>query len=294
MFSGFHRLKDMGIMGINSRNLDFIAPHNKRQYYRLVDDKVITKKTAIEAGIPVPELFATIEYQEQLKRLGDILAQRSCNQFVIKPAKGSGGGGIMVIKGRTAAGYLRANGQVITLPEIQYHISNILGGLYALGGARDVAIIEQCIENIDLFDTLAFQGVPDIRLVIYKNTPVMAMLRLPTLASGGRANLHSGGIGVGLSMDQGMTTNAILHNQYITHHGDTDAPLLGHIMPDWDQVLDIGVKAAHMAKLGYVGVDIVLDKHHGPMLLEINARPGISIQIANRQGLKARISSMGL
>ncbi|HCQ70552.1 MAG TPA: alpha-L-glutamate ligase-like protein, partial [Rhodospirillaceae bacterium] len=79
-----------------------------------------------------------------------------------------------------------------------------------------------------------------------------------------------------------------------THHGDTDAPLLGHIMPDWDQVLDIGVKAAHMAKLGYVGVDIVLDKHHGPMLLEINARPGISIQIANRQGLKARISSMGL
>jgi predicted ATP-grasp superfamily ATP-dependent carboligase len=41
--------------------------------------------------------------------------------------------------------------------------------------------------------------------------------------------------------------------------------------------------------LGYLGVDIVLDRDKGPMLLELNARPGISIQNANRFGLRDRL-----
>jgi hypothetical protein len=40
-----------------------------------------------------------------------------------------------------------------------------------------------------------------------------------------------------------------------------------------------------MTGLGYIGVDVVLDANHGPLLLELNARPGLAIQIANFQGL---------
>jgi D-alanine-D-alanine ligase-like ATP-grasp enzyme len=44
-----------------------------------------------------------------------------------------------------------------------------------------------------------------------------------------------------------------------------------------------------MTKLGYLGVDIVLDRDKGPLLLELNARPGLSIQIANGAGLVPRL-----
>ena len=43
--------------------------------------------------------------------------------------------------------------------------------------------------------------------------------------------------------------------------------------------------ARDLAPLGYLGVDIVLDRELGPMMLELNARPGLAIQIANNQGL---------
>ena len=44
--------------------------------------------------------------------------------------------------------------------------------------------------------------------------------------------------------------------------------------------------------MGYLGVDIVLDRKQGPMLLEANARPGLAIQIANGQGLIPRFEAV--
>lgn len=40
--------------------------------------------------------------------------------------------------------------------------------------------------------------------------------------------------------------------------------------------------------LGYIGVDMVLDEEKGPLILELNARPGLNIQIANDCGLTLR------
>lgn len=45
-------------------------------------------------------------------------------------------------------------------------------------------------------------------------------------------------------------------------------------------------------EFGYLGVDIVLDQEKGRLLLEINARPGISIQIANQAGLLPRLDAI--
>jgi hypothetical protein len=44
-----------------------------------------------------------------------------------------------------------------------------------------------------------------------------------------------------------------------------------------------------MTGLGYMGTDMVLDKEEGPMVLELNARPGLAIQIANGAGLLPRL-----
>ena len=36
----------------------------------------------------------------------------------------------------------------------------------------------------------------------------------------------------------------------------------------------------------------MLDKTHGPMMLELNARPGLAIQIANGKGLIGRLQKI--
>ena len=59
------------------------------------------------------------------------------------------------------------------------------------------------------------EGVPDVRIVVYRGVPVMAMTRLPTLRSGGRANLHQGAVAAGIDLESGLTTHAILHSQPI-------------------------------------------------------------------------------
>jgi glutathione synthase/RimK-type ligase-like ATP-grasp enzyme len=44
-----------------------------------------------------------------------------------------------------------------------------------------------------------------------------------------------------------------------------------------------------LSGLGYVGVDFVLDRNQGPLILELNARPGLAIQMANGNGLHHRL-----
>lgn len=286
MFGGY--LKKLGILGMNSRNLDYIFAANPRREYQWVDDKLKTKQLCLENNIPTPELYATMHYQDQTKKLESYLEGR--DDFVIKPAQGSGGGGIMVFDGRADGGYLKTGGQFVSLDTIEYHLSNILGGLYSLGGLGDHVIIEKRVRNIDLFEQMAYRGVPDIRLVVYKGVPAMAMLRLPTRASGGRANLHVGGIGVGLCLRTGRSlAQGVVHNRLTDTHVDTNFTLADIAIPEWDKILWMATQAGNMIKLGYIGVDIVMDKTHGPMLLEMNARPGISIQVANQEGLKRRL-----
>lgn len=284
----FFDLGSAGILGINARNLDYVMPCNARRFYKNVDDKFRTKQLAQDAGIPTPQLYELIETQNQLNDLSALLAPY--DEFVIKPAKGSGGGGILVIKGRKGNDYIKASGDVINATDLRYYISNILGGLYTLGGHADKAIIERRIQNPPLMDSLSYKGVPDIRLVIYKGVPAMGMLRLPTSQSDGKANLHAGGVGVGLCLRSGTTTHAIMNNMPITHHPDSDAPLADITLPNWDQILTMAIKAADMTQLNYIGVDIVLDKQLGPQLLEVNARPGIAIQTANKTGLRTQLS----
>ncbi|MRR31196.1 alpha-L-glutamate ligase-like protein, partial [bacterium] len=47
-----------------------------------------------------------------------------------------------------------------------------------------------------------------------------------------------------------------------------------------------------MTGLGYLGVDLVIDRDRGPLLLELNARPGLAIQLANRHGLRTRLDQV--
>lgn len=287
MIGWFRRLREAGILGMNERNAEFIMRYNQRRNYPLVDDKLITKRRAQEAGIRVPRLYGVISIEQQIRKLETILDGHT--DFVIKPARGGGGNGILVIVGRQNGHFRRASGQLITLDEVRHHISNILSGMHSLSGQPDCAIIEQRVEFDPLFDEVSYRGVPDIRTVVFKGVPVMAMVRLPTRMSDGKANLHLGAVGAGLDMGTGLTSTAVWRDDFTDIHPDTGAPIAGLQIPHWDDLLELAARCHDLADLGYLGVDVVLDRHEGPMVLELNARPGLSIQLANRASLRKRL-----
>lgn len=280
-------LRSRGIMGINQRNADYIIKYNRRRFYPLVDDKVLTKERALAAGINVPELYGIIESEHQVRKLSTILDGRE--DFVIKPAQGSGGDGILVISEKFDENkYKTVSGRLVTYSELQYQISNILTGLYSLGGARDKAMIEYRVKPDQVFRSISYDGVPDIRIIVLKGYPIMAMLRLPTRQSGGKANLHQGAVGVGVELATGITLNGTWLNEKIKRHPDTGTVVSGVQIPLWDKFVNLATNCYELVGLGYIGVDLVLDESLGPMMLELNARPGLGIQIANDSGLYRR------
>jgi alpha-L-glutamate ligase-like protein len=184
---------------------------------------------------------------------------------------------------------VRHNGQELRLDNIRQHLSDILSGMYSLGGRPDRAILQERVRLHPAFEAITYKGIPDIRVVVYRNEPAMAMLRLPTRASNGRANLHQGGIGVGVDLADGLTHHAVVRNRSVLAHPDTGVPVVGMRVPYWDEVLALSRRIAEAVELGYIGVDIIIDAEAGPMLLEANARPGLAIQIANARGLLPRL-----
>ncbi len=291
MLARAKRLRANGILGMNERNADFVMRFNPRHRYPLVDDKLQTKRLALAEGIAVPELYGVMSTPHDAGRLTEIVAER--RDFVIKPAHGSGGDGILVISGqnpRRKGVYQLADGTLISESEIRYHVTNIISGRYSLGGNRDEAMVEYCVQADPVFAAVSYRGVPDVRVLVFCGYPVMAMVRLPTRASNGKANLHQGAVGTGINLATGTTRFAVQDNRSVEEHPDTGEPVSGIQVPQWDLLLDLATRCYELTGLGYLGVDLVLDRDLGPLILELNARPGLAIQIANHQGLSHRFA----
>ncbi len=287
MFQLFKELRDAGLLGMNRRNAEYIMRYNSRARFPMVDNKVLTKQLAREYGVPTPELYHMIEHHGDIAGLEEALGDHM--EFALKPACGSGGSGIVLIVDRGPEGFVSQSGRTTSRRDFTYHIASILSGIYSLSGQEDVAIVEALIHPAPIFAEVTYRGVPDIRIIVYCGVPVMAMTRLPTLASDGKANLHAGAIGAGIDMEKGVTLTAVHRSKVITHHPDTGNPIEGVTIPYWDSMLLTAAKAFEMTGLGYIGVDLVIDRTRGPLLLELNARPGLQIQVANESGLWERL-----
>jgi len=212
--------------------------------------------------------------------------------FVVKPVKGSGGKGIIVVMGRKRGDFLKPSGATVSLDEMKWHITNILGGLYSLGGQRDKAMIEYRVQPDAMFSSISYLGVPDIRVVLFHGYPVMAMIRLATSASDGRANLHQGAVGAGIDLASGRSIHAVCLGVKVEKHPDTEFPLDEIVIPNWRELLRLATSCYDCTGLGYMGVDMMVDETKGPLLIELNARPGLAIQIANGNGLRHRLDAI--
>lgn len=275
------------ILGINERNVNYVYAHNPRKKFPLADDKVLCKEVLHRENIACAETYGVIE------RVGDIQAVWSSLQhhdsLAIKPAMGSGGGGIIILKKKD--GQWTKSGKPFSEGQIYAALARILMGMYSFGSS-DKVLIEQCIEPHPFFHEIYPAGVPDFRIILLKNKPIMGMLRVPTDRSDGKANLHQGGLGIGINMRTGCLTTAFDGKDYHLRHPDNGNKIAGKEIPYWEELVDLSIATSKAFPLDYLGIDIVLDKTYGPMIMEINVRPGLGIQLANQKGLKELLIEM--
>lgn len=280
-------LRESGILGINRRNLSYIMESNPRSHYPRVDNKLRTKEICEEHGIPVPETYGVLHSIGDVRGFPEMI--KEIDDFVIKPACGAAGRGVMVIAEHVGEVFVTPSGNGLRWSEVRYHLSTVISGLHSLGGRPDQAIVEKRIVTHPALDSVSVGGTPDIRVILYRGVPVMAMLRLPTHASGGRANLHQGAIAAAIDLSTGRTYGGVCQNRVLDEHPDTRQPIAGIEMPDWRHLIDSAMRLGDALELGYLGVDFVIDADTGPVVLEANARPGLAIQVANRAGLRPRL-----
>jgi len=270
---------------MNARNYLYIRPHNRRRAKEYADDKLKTKRRLLKHDVPTPGLLAVFS---SLRDVRNFDWTKMSERFVLKPARGYGGGGITVV-GKWNGTQGRSSGADITVRELEAEIFSILDGAYSLDNLPDVAFLEERVVVASTFRKLAKKGVPDIRIIVMRGVPVMAMLRLPTEGSHGKANLHQGALGLGIDLRTGITTKAVFYGELVAYIPGTKTKVRGVKIPEWEKVLDIAAAAAEASNLGYAGIDVVIDENRGPLVLEVNARPGLQIQIANGASLRTRL-----
>src|SRR5256712_734074 len=177
------------------RNRDFVAKYNPTGVMARAGKDAV-RKLLQPYGIPVAQTYLTINRQGEMDSFRDWMSIH--NTFAIKPDRGYGGGGILLLqKGGWDGGYYKNIG-VLDVPPLECPFrppldgeDHLDGGAWRLGGlvAQDSSLRK-----------IAPVGLADFRIISFLGYPVMAMMRIPTSSSGGKANLHSGAVAAGVQI----------------------------------------------------------------------------------------------
>lgn len=279
--------KSSSILGMNARNRLY-ANRNSKRARSIVGSKYATKLLMQNNDIATAQIYAFMVGSEDVNEFDWASLAKD---FVIKPTNGFAGKGVIAFRNQIdETHWYDVVGNSWNLDDIKLHCFDILEGQYSIHGSQHNIIIEERVKIHPKLLKYTFKGTPDIRVVVFNSIPVMALLRLPTEESEGRANQTQGAIGVGIDIATGITTYATAHkNIPIKYLPGTKKKLNGILIPYWSQILETAVKATMVSGLIYCGVDLFLDQDKGPLVVELNAAPGLSIQVSNRAGLRRRL-----
>lgn len=279
--SEWHRFRRVegNLLGMNARNVLGVFRHNSARSIALANDKIGTKKVLQEAGVPVSPMRGVFPTVLSLQGLRSVLDR----PVALKPAAGRGGGGILLLIPKGQNTWCNIRGEEVTWEEINLHATEVIHGRFSFGD-EDQLLVEEMLEPSPEILALHGEGVADFRFIFEQGKLLMAMLRLPTRASHGKANLHAGGVGVAIDLESGILGKVVGPSGTNAHH--PDGPLVeGKKVPEWVALLRVAEASAAISPLGFVGVDLVLDKRLGPVVLEWNARPGLEIQNVHGKSL---------
>lgn len=280
-------IKPSHILGMNARHTyTSLNPSSAKQYGF---SKLRTKELMNEHEIPTPQVYHIFSSHTETEEVNwDAIPV----PFVIKPANGLAGKGIWIIKDKHPTEQIWRNNfnEELDLGDIKLHVQNIIDGEFSVWGSNHQAIVEERIIAHPALAKYSYKGTPDVRVIVFNSVPVMAEARIPTKESEGKANLDRGAIGLGIDMATGISTYGITGKSgFISHFPNSKKKVNGIKIPNWPQLLETAVRAANAAGFVFMGADLFIHPEKGPMIVEMNGFPGLSIQLANRAGLKRRL-----
>jgi len=271
------------VLTINGRNRDFVYKHNEQKLLKLATDKLKTKESLEDKNVHCPRTLAVCDSFSGIEGFLKTLDIQS--RCVIKPNKGARGNGIILISHKEDDGYIATSGKFWSKKALRKHIEEILSGSFSQNGDEDSAYIEPMIIQNTVLQEISPGGLCDIRIIVCNGELLSAMLRVPTLRSDGKANLHKGAAGVQVDIETGVTGEGFINGVSTSFHPDSKAVFQGIELPYWQQIKDISIECFVAIPLGYMGVDICIDETLGPIVLEVNGRPGLEIQNIQEGGI---------
>lgn len=282
-------------LSIQIRNRDYIARYNSRILFPLLN-KFTMKEQFEKWRVPTPELLAVVDNESEIAGLMSRLKSEDefKDGFVIKPSQSFGGKGIVVIKERTDDGNFIISGEVHSPVAVETEIRKILQGEYLTSQTltdRDIVLVEEKIVSHPEISKIS-TGLPDVRVIVFRGIPVLAMMRLSTDESQGKANLKQGAIGAALRLSDGEIYRAELKGVEVERHPDTGEKIVGFKLDNWSKILSVACLAQKSSGLGYAGVDIVIGNDNRILLLEVNKRPGLEIQNVTQSSLLERFEDI--
>jgi alpha-L-glutamate ligase-like protein len=272
------------VLTMTVRNREFVGKYNSPGLMAMLTKDAV-KGLLLPLGVPMSATYLVLRERSELSKFKEWMKQHEV--FALKPSSSYGGEGILLVTGRQGDMY-RTNMGLMSASQIETLAFSILEGQFH-GGVKDTAVVEELlIQNESLRDIVPL-GLADMRVISFLGYPVMAMMRIPTVASGGKANIHLGAVAAGVRISTGVIFHSVWAGLPSPEHPDTGAELLGRRIPLWDEILEVAAEAQQLAGIGYAGVDIALDSKRGPVVMEVNRRPGLEIQNANAAGLLRRL-----
>jgi alpha-L-glutamate ligase-like protein len=272
------------VLTMTVRNREFVGKYNPPGLLAMLTKDTV-KGLLLPLGVPMAATYLILRERSDLGKFKDWMKQHEV--FALKPSSSYGGEGILLVTGKQGDLY-RTNMGSISASQIETLAFSILEGQFH-GGQKDTAVVEELLVQDEALQDIVPMGLADIRVISFLGYPVMAMMRIPTVASGGKANIHLGAVADGVRISTGIIFHSVWAGLPSPEHPDTGAPLLGRQIPLWDEILEVAAEAQRLAGIGYAGVDIALDAKRGPVVMEVNRRPGLEIQNANAAGLLRRL-----
>ncbi len=281
--------KKYGLLWQNARNLQYIKKGNFSISRKMADSKLKTKEFLSNKWVSVPETLLIIRKHKEINK--EIIEKLEV-PFVVKPNNGYWWKWILVFDKKDSLwNFITNTWEVYSRERLFTHLGYILDWFFSLSWLRDRVLIERKIVLDSQIDLLWKYGLPDIRVIVYNMVPVMAMFRVPTKESWGKANIHAWACWVWIDIWTWKLT-------FISKWGKLvkAIPWIWDVrwikLPFWDKVLNLAVSVQKHTKIGFLWCDIVLDKDFGPILLEMNVRPGLEIQVINLSPLKTRLEKV--
>lgn len=269
----------MNALGMNLRN-HIIKISNRRDQIVEAKDKIGVKNKLAMHGIPVPETYGELLKINDIHRL-----DKMPPEFVIKPDRGSGGKGVLILK-RVKDHYVSPSNKIYSVKNLKRHMERILEGEFSEYIDGETVLIEERIHCSGQLQFKGSVGLPDVRMFVYNYDCVLAMLRYPTWESDGKANLSQGALGMALDMETGEITKVYSKKRREFYPVETLGIPKGYCIPKWKGFRWISHHVARLLGLRFSGVDLTMDERNNIKVLEVNGYPGLEIQNVTETSLK--------